>query len=153
MWFLSSRSYFVCFLPPMNFYLATFSNLLGLPYGNQSGLPNIDMYLGSKKNAIGFLSLSSLDFGANILLLSSISRQNNIKGGKNFPRFKLFVWSLVLYRGIRLEELFHRFSLFFSPSFVKISNSKSFFTLDSIKSIKNTVRCFLRQLKTRLSIT
>lgn len=152
MWSLSSRSYFVCFLPLTNFYLATFSNLLGPPYGNQSSLPNINMYLGFEKNAIGFLSLFSLDFRANILLLSSISRQNNIKGEKNFPRFKLFVWSLVLYRGIRLEELFHRFSLFFSSSFVEISNSKSFFTLDSVKSIKNIVRCFLRQLKIRLSI-
>ena len=62
MWYLLSGSYFAYLLPPKSFYLVAFSNLLGLLYTNQSGLQNINVCLGSKKPAISFLSLSSLDF-------------------------------------------------------------------------------------------
>ena len=90
-WSLLLRSYFTYFLPPKSFYLATFSNLLRPPYTKQNNLPNIDIYLGSKKLVIDFLSLFFLDFLTNIIFLSSTSRRNNTKEKNNFNHFKLSI--------------------------------------------------------------
>lgn len=91
MWSLSLGLIFAYLLPSKNFYSDIFSNLLGPLYANQSGPPNINMYLSSEKYAIDFVSLFSLNFRANILFLSSTSRGNNTKRENNFNCFKLSI--------------------------------------------------------------
>lgn len=111
------------------------------------------MCLDSEKPAISFLSLFLLDFLANIFFSSSTLRWNDTKRENHFNRFKLSFWSLLLYRSIWPEKLFHQFLLSFLFFFTQISGGKSFSTLDFVESIKNYIKSSLRQLKMRLSAT
>lgn len=138
-------------LLPRSFYFIIFFNLSKSSYTNQSSLPNIDMCSSFEKLFISLLSSFFLKFRSNILFLSSKSNWNKIKRGNNFSYLRLFVYLFVFGKSIRPEGLFHKFPVLFSIFFTRLSNDKSFSTLDIIKSIKNYVGSFLKQFNTQLS--